>query len=895
MSDARDNPDGYANKWGFSPRTLKVQMLECREDTGPVAQQLAQLSALDRVMAIAEFELDGSLSRANDNFLALLGFTRDEAVGRHHSSFCTPAFATSADYQNFWPQLRDGQARTGLAERLRSDGSSCWLEATYTPVLDAQGKVRQILKIATDITQRLQREQAQKEHLQRLSLVADASSTAVVISDSNSGIVYVNNGFSRMFGWELDEIRGRAPIALLAPQISDDFAAKYRAALREGRLVEREEIVISKDGRRYWVKVFSNPVAAAGAEGWDYTVTTLTDITRSKMHEVLQHRVLEAMVRESPLSEVLELICREVEQISPEITASILGVSEQGLLQPLVGPGLPAEYARQLEGIAIGPDAGSCGTAAWRNETVRADDIATDPMWAAHRHLVLPLGFVACWSTPIRNSLGRVVGTFAFYFRSPRVQAAQLFHQLMVDACADLCALALEREHTRQRIRQLAFYDGLTGLPNRSLLQAKADQAIATAERNNESLAVLFIDLDRFKQVNDSLGHPAGDELLRQIAARLRQDLRASDIAGRLSGDEFVVVLAQCDVALVTDMVERMLTLLATPVTVAGVALAASASVGVAMFPGDGRDMETLLHRADMAMYQAKSQGRGCFSFFSSEMNQLAQERLALETALRRAIQTKQLHLHYQPQVDMETGRLCGVEALARWTHPELGEISPARFIPLAEECGLVADLGHWALREACRQLSAWRAQGHEVPAVSVNLSPTSFHNLDLPRMIAATLEVHALQPKDLTLEITESVLLDTNPSTMKTIAEVHANGVRLAMDDFGTGYSSLSYLRRLPVNELKLDRSFVADLENDEAAQALSAAILGIGKSLHLTVVADGVETSAQKSLLRAQGYPVAQGYLFSRPLHPDDFGRWLERGAVAQALMTESAGPLA
>ncbi|MBS7776520.1 EAL domain-containing protein [Acidovorax sp. CCYZU-2555] len=860
-------------------------MLECPEEESPVAQQLAQLSALDRVMAIAEFELDGSLSRANDNFLALLGFTREEAVGRHHSAFCTAAFAASAEYRKFWPQLRDGKARTGLAERLRSDGSSCWLEATYTPVLDAQGKVRQILKIATDITARLQREQAQKEHLQRLSLVADASGTAVVISDSDSKIVYVNNGFTRMFDWQLDEVRGRAPIALLAPQINEDFVDKYRDALRTGESVEREEIVVSKEGRRYWVKVISNPVGAENGDDWNYTVTTLTDITRAKMHEVLQHRVLEAMVRESPLSEVLELICHEVERISPEITSSILGVSEQGTLQPLVGPSLPADYSRQLDGVPIGPASGSCGTAAWRNETVRVDDIATDPLWAEHKHRILPLGFVACWSTPIRNSQGRVVGTFAFYFNSPRVQAAELFHQLMVDACVHLCALALEREHTRQRIRQLAFYDGLTGLPNRSLLQAKADQAIATATRSKEKLAVLFIDLDRFKQVNDSLGHPAGDELLRQIAGKLRQDLRASDIAGRLSGDEFVVVLPQSDVVQTTDMVERLLELLGAPVTVAGVALAASASVGIAMFPDDGRDMETLLHRADMAMYQAKSSGRGCFSFFSSEMNQLAQERLALETALRQAIQTKQLHLHYQPQVDMETGKLYGVEALARWTHAELGEISPVRFIPLAEECGLIADLGHWALREACRQLSAWRAQGLAVPAVSVNLSPTSFHNLDLPRMIADTLQINSLTSQDLTLELTESILLDTNPSTMKTIAEVHANGIRLAMDDFGTGYSSLSYLRRLPVNELKLDRSFVADLGNDEAARALSAAILGIGKSLHLTVVAEGVETAEQNLLLREQGYPVAQGYLFSRPLNPQDFESWLKNAAVGEA----------
>ena len=442
----------------------------------------------------------------------------------------------------------------------------------------------------------------------------------------------------------------------------------------------------------------------------------------------------------------------------------------------------------------------------------------------------------------------------------------------------------MEREHARKRIRQLAFYDGLTGLPNRSLLQARADQAIAFAARNDEQLAVLFIDLDRFKQVNDSLGHPAGDELLRSVAARLQHTLRASDIAGRLSGDEFVVVLSQCGADSATDTIERLQALLAEPITLAGKTLAISASIGVAMFPADGRDMETLLHRADMAMYQAKSSGRGCFSFFSIDLNKLAQERLALETALREALQAGDLRLHYQPQVELASGRLYGVEALARWTHAELGEISPARFIPLAEECGLIADLGRWALREACRQLAAWRAKGLHVPAVSVNLSPTSFHNLDLPRMIADTLERNALRPQDLTLELTESILLDTNPSTVKTIAEVHAHGVRLSVDDFGTGYSSLSYLRRLPVSELKLDRSFVADLEHDADARALSSAILGIGKSLHLTVVAEGVETPMQDLMLREQGYPAAQGFLFSRPLAPQDLERWLSEAAVGR-----------
>jgi predicted signal transduction protein with EAL and GGDEF domain len=348
-------------------------------------------------------------------------------------------------------------------------------------------------------------------------------------------------------------------------------------------------------------------------------------------------------------------------------------------------------------------------------------------------------------------------------------------------------------------------------------------------------------------------------------------------MAGRLSGDEFVMVLSQTDAEQATSTIERLQEQFANSLVVAGKPLAVSASIGIAMFPEDGRDMDTLLQRADMAMYQAKNAGRGLFSFFSDEMNRLAQERRTLETALRDALKNQELHLHYQPQIELASGQLYGVEALARWTHPELGPISPARFIPLAEECGLIADIGRWALGEACRQLAQWRTQGLRVPSVSVNLSPSSFHDLDLPDMVAQTLQRNALLPQDLTLELTESILLDTNPSTMKTIEAVHAHGVRLSMDDFGTGYSSLSYLRRLPVSELKLDRSFVADLEHNESARALSNAILGIGQSLHLTVVAEGVETLAQRSMLGMQGYPVAQGFLFAHPLAPSELTEWL------------------
>jgi diguanylate cyclase (GGDEF)-like protein/PAS domain S-box-containing protein len=860
-------------------------MLEHTAQKTSVQLRPAHERAFDAELAIATYTPDGVLRSATAPFLALLACTAQDAVGSHHRHWCAPGTLASTDYDALWRGLRNGCTQeSSTVERQRLDKRPCWIRSTYVPVRDAAEQVIEVLEIATDATADKQREYAWQSQLRRLALAADATDSAIVVSLTGVRIVYVNAGFTRMLGWHADEVLGKDAIRVLQADQDPEALAQFQTTLRAEHHAERERNIEGKDGQRYWVRVKSQAIVDEH-DGQPYTITVLSDISHAKLHEALQHRVLEAMARERPLTEVLELICRQVEHLAPEVSATILEVDAQRCLRALAAPSLPVSYSRSIDGVAIGPGVGSCGTAAWRNEAVMVEDIATDPLWAPYRELVLPLGFTSCWSTPIRSSQGGVLGTFAFYFRQARNKASAAFHQRLVDTCTHLCALALQRERTRQHIRQLAFYDTLTGLPNRSLLHAKADQAIAAAARDNEPLAVLFVDLDRFKQVNDSMGHPTGDAVLRHAATQLQVELRNSDIAGRLSGDEFAVVLPQCDADHATVIAERLQVLLATPLPIPGAALSLTASIGAAMYPTDGRDMDTLLQRADMAMYQAKSGGRGRFRFFSAEMNQLAQERLALESALREAIAERHLQLHYQPQVDMGSGRLYGVEALARWTHPTLGQIPPSRFIPMAEEAGLVAEFGNWALDEACRQLAQWRAAGWEVPGVSVNLSPISFHNLDLASSISATLSRHGLAPHDLTLELTESVLLDTNPSTMTTIADVDALGVRLAMDDFGTGYSSLSYLRRLPVNELKLDRSFVADLEGDETARALSSAIIGIGRSLGLTVVAEGVETPAQQALLQTLGYPIAQGYLYGRPMSGAHFAEWLAQRPAAPA----------
>nr|WP_315233453.1 EAL domain-containing protein [uncultured Albidiferax sp.] len=717
---------------------------------------------------------------------------------------------------------------------------------------------------------------AEQDPMQQLLQVVNQSDNAFIVGGPDTRIVYANAGFTSMFGYTLDEVLGRTVSATLSgPHTDLQVVERIKRELQQPGGGRADVLLYTKSGRPLWVSIVANPLFDDQGR-FTGVVGVLADITQTKMHEVLQYKLLHAMVQELPLPELMELVCREVERIAPEVAASILQVDAEGRLHPLAAPSLPKLYSDALEGLAIGPMTGSCGTAAWRGEAVLVTDIATDPLWAPYKHLILPLGFVACWSSPITASDGRVLGTFAFYYRSQRGPDA--LHQRLIDVSLHLCALAMEREESRAHIHHLAYYDTLTSLPNRKMLRSQAERALADARRTQTPLAVLFLNIDRFKQVNDAQGHSAGDELLREIARRLGLGVGSRDLVGRQAGDEFVVVLQQCSNEQAAMAAERLLLAIAEPVPLSGGTVHPNASIGVALFPDDGLDFDALLNHADLAMYQAKRDGRGCLRFFNDDMNRITQERVALEDALRHALRDGGLHLHYQPQVSGAGCRsLYGVEALARWTHPRLGPVSPAQFIPLAEECGLIDELGHWALAEACRQMADWRRRGVAVPQVAVNLSARNFQNPALPTLVADLLRSHGLQPSDLALEMTESVVMDSGRSVLATIEAVHALGVKLSLDDFGTGYSSLGYLHRLPIHELKLDKSFVQDLANSAAAQALTNTVLRIGDGLRLVVVAEGVETQLQADFLIARGCPVLQGYLFARPLPAAELEPWL------------------
>ncbi|ANQ84734.1 EAL domain-containing protein [Azoarcus olearius] len=427
-------------------------------------------------------------------------------------------------------------------------------------------------------------------------------------------------------------------------------------------------------------------------------------------------------------------------------------------------------------------------------------------------------------------------------------------------------------------IQYLAHYDSLTGLPNRSAWMNQARSALSLAQRHQHILAVLFLDLDNFKTVNDSLGHPVGDRLLAAVAQRLAHCLREEDSFARLGGDEFVALLPRVTRAEDAAAVARkMLDALATPVVIDDHELAPSVSIGISLFPSDGTDVDTLLKHADTAMYGAKEVGRNNFQFFVPEMNTRALERLLLENALRRAIERNELTLHYQPQVAATSDRPNGCEALVRWQHPDFGLVPPAQFIPIAEDSGLIVPLGEWVLREACRQQVKWARSGLHL-MVGVNISALQFRRADFVDSVVQVLAETGANPERIELEITESALMDASDALSRRLRELANMGLSLALDDFGTGYSSLAYLKRLPIGRLKIDRSFVKDLPGDPEDAAVTAATLSLARDLGLEVVAEGVETVAQRDFLVARGCHTLQGYLYSRPLDVAAFEAWMQ-----------------
>ena len=460
-------------------------------------------------------------------------------------------------------------------------------------------------------------------------------------------------------------------------------------------------------------------------------------------------------------------------------------------------------------------------------------------------------------AAPIHDRAGRVIG------------AVIVFHDVSAAR-----AMSAQMTHSAQ-------YDAVTHLPNRMLLNDRISQAISLAHRQNRPLAVLFLDLDHFKNINDSLGHSVGDKLLQSVSKRLLSGLRGSDTVSRQGGDEFVILLSEIsypeDAAI---SARKILLSLSMPHAIGTRDLHIDGSIGISVYPADGQDAETLINHADTAMYHAKEHGRNNFQFFKVEMNLKAVERQLLESSLRYALEREEFLLHYQPKVNLDSGDIAGAEALVRWQHPDRGLIYPAQFVPIAEECGLIVQIGRWVLRETCRHAREWQDAGLPFKRVSVNVSAVEFRDKGFVETVRAILAETGLKARYLDLELTEGVLMDDVESTASVLQTLKAMGVHLAVDDFGTGYSSLSYLRQFPIDVLKIDQSFVQQITGDPYDSAIVSAIIDMGKNLNQRVIAEGIETQQQLAFLRARRCEEGQGYFFSRPVAADQFAQLLQLG---------------
>jgi diguanylate cyclase (GGDEF)-like protein len=447
-----------------------------------------------------------------------------------------------------------------------------------------------------------------------------------------------------------------------------------------------------------------------------------------------------------------------------------------------------------------------------------------------------------------------------------------------------------DRKHAEQQLRYFAHHDPLTGLLNRTELHNRLTQTLASVQRHEHKLALLFLDLDRFKLINDSLGHRIGDLLLQEVSERLRKSVRSNDILARLGGDEFILILT--DINLIDDVAriaQKIIETLTHPFALEGNDIVITASIGISIYPDDGDTSQALLMNADAAMYLAKERGKNNYQFYTMEMTARSLERMTIERGLRRALDHNELQLHYQPQVDVTNGDAFSVETLVRWQHPEWGLVYPDRFIEVAEDTGLIVPIGIWVLRAACLQAKQWQKNGGPFTHVAVNLSPRQFVEKDLFETIKAVLAETGLEPSFLELEITESAVMQDPNRTLDVLHQLHALGIRLSIDDFGTGYSSLTYLRRFPVHNVKIDRSFVRDIPGDESSMTLVRAIIALAHELKLSVTAEGVETQEQLAFLNNQNCDMLQGYLFSRPATAEQLESDFKQAAIKTLLFRE------
>ncbi|HWD23424.1 MAG TPA: EAL domain-containing protein [Burkholderiales bacterium] len=782
----------------------------------------------------------------NDAAARSLGYAPGELVGRNPAMLFEPRDEAQlrAAYERLTPSADDTQLfRAHLRHK---EGSLVPVEGTRR-LLRAGGR-SYVVDIARDIAERLKAEERLQQSLERFEIVARATNDVVWDWNLATDELWWNENFRAVFGYEPFEVGAYIDswTARIHPDDADRVTRSVRAAIARGdKSWSGEYRLRRKDGS--YAAVFDRGLVIHDAAGQPVRmIGALMDITERKKAE---RRLAQHARRQ-------EIIAR--------LGQFALGGADLGQVL--------AEAERALR-------AGGCELAAIIERGGRGVESLPDAKW---QRLLDAQGAVTDERrvyVPIRAEQGPFGLLMIGSLRDGGFDAEDL---RFAEATAHVLSAAVRRHHTQTRLAYMAEFDALTGLPNRNLLQDRLAQSLAQAQRHARQGAVLFIDLDRFKLINDTLGHHIGDALIAEVGQRLKGCVRGGDTVGRVSGDEFAVVLAELaqpdDAALVA---QKILEALAQAFSLGGNDAYVTASIGISVFPADGTEAETLLKNADMAMYRAKERTRNAYCFFTAEMNQRSVAKLQLNADLRQAMERGEFVLHYQPKIDLRDGRMHGVEALLRWNHPGRGVVAPAQFIPALEESGLILPVGEWVLREAAAQLRAWQRDGLESVPVAVNLSAKQFRRRDLDALVRAALSASGVSASLIELEITESCLMDDPEDAVRLLVGLRAAGLRISVDDFGTGYSSLSYLTRLPLTALKIDRSFVREAGSGGEAASIVRAIIDMAHNLNFTVIADGVETPAQLAFLRRHGCDLGQGDLFDAPLSAAQLAERLRRAA--------------